>query len=56
LHTNEDGAQIVEIFSNQSSGVLSVISRADCLVVMPVGASCKRGDLVEVITLKEWLF
>ena len=56
LHTDKDGVQIAQIFSNQSSGVLSVISRADCLVVMPVGASCKRGDLVEVITLKEWLF
>ncbi len=56
LRNNEDGELVAEIFSNQSSGVLSVISRSDCLVVMPIGASCKRGDRVEIITLKEWLF
>lgn len=56
LRNNEDGELVAELFSNQSSGILSVISRSDCLVVMPIGASCKRGDRVEIITLKEWLF
>jgi molybdopterin molybdotransferase len=56
LHTGEDGSLSATIFSNQSSGVLSLISRADCLVVMPLGGTCKRGDMVEVITLKELLY
>ncbi len=56
LRTTADGEQIAEVFSNQSSGVLSVISRSDCLVVMPVGATCRRGDVVEVIALKDWLY
>lgn len=56
LQRAADGTLTASVFSNQSSGVLSVISHADCLVVMPVDATCSRGDRVEVITMKELVF
>lgn len=55
LSIDAAGDDVVDIFANQSSGVLSLISRADCLVVMPIGATCRRGDRVEVITMQDWL-
>jgi molybdopterin molybdotransferase len=54
LGTNDAGEQTAMVFDNQSSGILSSISRADCLVVMPVGATCRRGELVQVIDLRDW--
>lgn len=45
------GGTEVDVFDNQSSGVLSLVSQADCLVVVPVGATIEPGDLVEVLPL-----
>ncbi|MEH6568634.1 MAG: gephyrin-like molybdotransferase Glp [Halioglobus sp.] len=39
-------------FNNQSSGVLSSISRSNALAVIPVGATIEYGDEVEIIPLK----
>ena len=54
LYLNSAGEEIATVFDNQSSGILSSISRANCLVVMPIGATCRRGDPVEVIELRDW--
>jgi molybdopterin molybdotransferase len=54
LCLNEAGEQTATVFDNQSSGVLSLISRADCLVIMPIGATCRAGELVQVISLNDW--
>ncbi len=54
LCLNEAGEETVTVFDNQSSGVLSLISRADCLVIMPIGATCRAGELVQVINLRDW--
>ncbi len=54
LGLNDAGEETATVFDNQSSGILSSISRADCLVVMPIAATCRRGDLVQVISLRDW--
>ncbi len=54
LSINDAGEQAATVFDNQSSGILSSISRADCLVVMPIGVTCRRGELVQVIDLRDW--
>lgn len=38
-------------FSNQSSGVLSSVSRSDALAVVPAGTMVKEGDELEVLLL-----
>ena len=38
-------------FSNQSSGVLSSVSRSNALAVIPPGAVITEGGMVEVILL-----
>lgn len=38
-------------FNNQSSGVLSSISRSNALAVIPIGATIEPGDEVEIIPL-----
>lgn len=55
LCLNDAGVETVTVFDNQSSGVLSLISRADCLVIMPIGTTCRAGDPVQVICLNEWM-
>jgi molybdopterin molybdotransferase len=45
----------VQLYPNQSSGVLASTSWANCLVVVPPGATYTRGELVEVILLAELL-
>jgi molybdopterin molybdotransferase len=42
---------IARAFGNQSSGVLSSLSRSNALAVIPVGTVVKPGDKVEVIPL-----
>jgi molybdopterin molybdotransferase len=43
----------VELFNNQSSGVLASASWANALVVIPVGATVTAGDDVEVLLMSE---
>jgi len=46
-----DGELWVDIARNQSSGVLSAASWANALAVVPIGATLKRGDRVDVLLL-----
>jgi molybdopterin molybdotransferase len=55
LCRNECDELSVNLFGNQSSGILSLVSEADCLVVMPIGGTCQPGDPVDVITMVDWL-
>ena len=49
LSFNGDGQAIVESTGNQSSGVLSSMSRANCYIVLPVEtANLKEGSMVMV--------
>lgn len=41
----------VELYSNQSSGVLSSVAWADCLVLVPPGSTVARGDPVRTLLL-----
>ena len=41
----------VSAFPNQSSGVLSSVSRSNALAVVPPGATVAEGDPVEVLLL-----
>ncbi|MCG3169201.1 MAG: Molybdopterin molybdenumtransferase [Pseudomonadales bacterium] len=41
----------VELYPNQSSGVLSSVAWADCLAVVPPGSTIARGDPVRVLLL-----
>ena len=45
LVTGGDGARVA-LYPNQSSGVLSSVAWADCLVVVPPGTTVARGDPV----------
>ncbi len=45
-----DGARVA-LYPNQSSGVLSSVAWADCLVVVPPGATVARGDPVRVMLI-----
>lgn len=45
--------QTVALYSNQSSGVLLSTSWANALVVLPPGATVRRGDPVSVLLLSE---
>jgi molybdopterin molybdotransferase len=47
---SEDGLTATP-FNNQSSGVLSSISRSNALAVIPIGATIEHGDEVEIIPL-----
>lgn len=48
---SEDGLTAMA-FNNQSSGVLSSISRSNALAVIPIGATIENGDEIEIIPLK----
>ena len=50
---NVDGRMEVEIYKNQSSGVLSSVSWANALAIIPIGATVARGDQVMVMLLEE---
>ncbi len=52
LRSEADGLQ-VRLHDNQSSGVLSSVSWANALVVVPPGLTVARGDTVEVILLDQ---
>lgn len=49
LRIDENGGRDLELFPNQSSGVLTSASWADGFAVIREGESPKRGDLVEFI-------
>ncbi|GLS25970.1 gephyrin-like molybdotransferase Glp [Marinibactrum halimedae] len=46
----------IERFSNQSSGVLSSLTHADGLAIIPVNQTIQIGDKVEVLLLKELIY
>jgi len=50
LENTAQGLQAVA-YANQSSGVLSSVSRSNALAIIPVGATVKRGDVVDVLLL-----
>ena len=49
----EQGELVVELHSNQSSGVLSSVSWANALVVVPPGVTVAAGDRVELVLLDQ---
>jgi molybdopterin molybdotransferase len=51
----EDGQSAVEIFSHQGSGVLTSTSWAEGLVMIPIGATVKKGDKVSYTPFTELL-
>lgn len=52
LVTNADGRKVATAFSPQDSSMLSLIARADCLIVRkPHAAAAKAGDPIDVIPL-----
>jgi molybdopterin molybdotransferase len=52
---DEEGQSAVEIFSHQGSGVLTSTSWAEGLVMIPVGATVKKGDKVSYTPFTELL-
>ncbi|MFO7856704.1 MAG: molybdopterin molybdotransferase MoeA, partial [Paracoccaceae bacterium] len=53
VETPPDGPPCVEIVSHQDSSLLSVLSDADCLAVLPAGAGARAaGETVEIIPLR----
>lgn len=50
LESTDDGL-VATRFANQSSGVLSSVSRSDALAVIPVGVTIAEGDVVDVLLL-----
>ena len=55
LRARRDAAGGVELFANQSSGVLTSTVWADGLVDVPAGSTIKSGDLVRFLPLAELL-
>ena len=53
VRRNHDGG--LDLFPNQSSGVLTSASWADGLVDNPAGTTIARGDLVDYIALSDLL-
>lgn len=52
---DETGQSAVEIFPHQGSGVLTSTSWADGLVMVPIGATVKKGDSVAYMPYSEML-
>ena len=50
---NLDGG--LEVFANQSSGVLTSVVWAEGLIDNPPGRSIARGDAVRFVPFSEWL-
>ena len=48
-----DGQAVVDLYPNQSSGVLASASWANALVVLPPNTTVAKGDVVQVILLSE---
>jgi len=46
-----DAGLVASTYPNQSSGVLSSVSRSNALAVIPVGATVAEGDEVEILLL-----
>lgn len=44
----------VALFSQQSSGALSSVAWADCLVLLPAGETIRKGQPVAVLPLAQW--
>ncbi|MCD6079147.1 MAG: moeA [Ramlibacter sp.] len=55
LRVRRDAQGGLELFPNQSSGVLTSTVWADGLVDNPGGQAIRRGDLVRFLPLAEWL-
>ena len=49
--SHSDAGLIATAFDNQSSGVLSSVSRSNALAIIPVAATIAPGDSVEIIPL-----
>ena len=50
---DSDGALRVQLHDNQSSGVLSSVSWANALVVLPPGQTVACGEAVQVVLLDQ---
>ena len=50
LSSTVDGL-VANTYANQSSGVLSSVSRSNALAIIPVGATVAEGDTVDVLLL-----
>lgn len=50
--SSDGGALLATPFDNQSSGVLSSVSRSNALAIIPVGATVQPGDSIEVLPLE----
>lgn len=50
-----DGSSQVELFNNQSSGVLSSLAWADGLVRQHIGQTIEKGDVVQFLPFREGL-
>lgn len=55
LTCDDQGRNIVSIFPNQGSGVLSSATWADCLAVVPARATVCRNQIVDAIPLADLL-
>ncbi len=55
LHCNARGESVVSVFPSRSSGVLSSVTWANGLVVIPEGKTVCKGDPVEFISFSELL-
>jgi molybdopterin molybdotransferase len=55
LRATDNGAYQVELFNNQSSGVLSSLTWADGLVRQRIDQKVSRGDIVDFLPMREGL-
>ncbi|NBX15366.1 MAG: molybdopterin molybdenumtransferase MoeA, partial [Betaproteobacteria bacterium] len=55
LRAKRDGAGGVDLFPNQSSGVLTSVVWADGVVDNPSGQTISPGDWVQFYPFSEWL-
>ncbi|MBF0265071.1 MAG: molybdopterin molybdotransferase MoeA [Gammaproteobacteria bacterium] len=54
--SNDNNQQArANIFPHQGSGVLTSTSWADGLIIIPIGKTIKKGDLVEYLSFKDFL-
>ena len=52
LQSGEDGFPVLQLFKDQSSSVLTSLSWADGLAVVPVGTTVSRGDWIDYLPFK----
>jgi molybdopterin molybdotransferase len=52
ISNNEQGL-VATAFDNQSSGVLSSVSRSNALAIIPIGVSISPGDSVDILMLDQ---